>query len=263
MFEAIFLLYLPLAILVAITSGILGCFTLWRRLSYMGDSLSHFSVLGVTISIILNLDLNMVVISFALIYVSVLYILRNRLHNDTVIAILAHSGLALAIILAHIFNKIRIDFMSLLFGDILVTSNTDLLIFLALTIAVVCFTIFNWREIIITTLNINFAKSKSINTNRIDLFLFLSLAIYVVIAVKIIGAVLVASLLILPSACASIVSRSPQIMMIISIIISLICQISGIALSYCYDMPSGASIAIVGLVIFTLINIFALFRPCK
>lgn len=252
MTEAILTLYLPMIFLISFNSGLLGSLVLWRKFSNMSESISHFSVLGAAISLIFSYNLNFMLFCTSLLYVFLLYIMRKKFPSDVLVALFANIGLALALILSAFYSKIRIDFMSLLFGDILVTNQYDLGIMALITIFVLWITIANWKKIILTILNADLAKSRSINTGLVDFFIITAVVAYIAIAVKIIGAILLSSMLIIPAATASIIASSPKKMVIYSIIFSLFSQSMGMLLSLKYDLSTSGAVALCSFIIFCL-----------
>jgi len=257
MTETILTLYCPLIFLIAINSGLLGSFVLWKKYSNMSESISHFSVLGATISFLFSYNMNLMIFITSVIYVALLYMMRKRFSSDTLVALFANIGLALALVLSAFFNKVRVDFMSLLFGDILLANQNDLISLSITTFIILVVTIFNWKKIILTILNADLAKSKSINTSLIDFFIITSIVAYITIAVKIIGAILLSSMLILPAATASMVTSNPKRMVLLSMVLSLLSQITGMLVSLLHDLSTSGSIALCSFVIFCVLGIFA------
>ena len=263
MTDTIFTLYFPLMCLIAINSGLLGSFVLWKKYSNMSESISHFSVLGATISFLFSFSMNLMIFLTSLIYVGLLYTMRRKFSSDTLVALFANIGLALALVLSAFFNKIRVDFMSLLFGDILVANYSDLFAISIFTLIILAITFLHWKKIILTILNADLAKSKSINTSFIDFFIIISIVTYITIAVKIIGAILLSSMLILPAATASLVSRNPKRMVLTSMVLSLLSQITGMLVSLIYDLSTSGAIALCSFIIFCLIGLYAAIRKDK
>ena len=257
MIEGTLTLYFPIIILIAINSGLLGSFVLWKKFSNMSESISHFSVLGAAISFIFSYHLNLMIFSASLVYVALIYIMRKKFPSDILVALFANIGLALALVLSTFFSKIRIDFMSLLFGDILITNYNDLLVMLVMTIAIACITTIFWKEIVLTILSTDLAKAKSINTSMIDLFILIAVVTYITVAVKIIGAILLSSMLIIPAASASLIANSPKKMVFYSIAISLLSQTCGMVVSLKYDIATSAAVALCGFIIFCLVSFYS------
>jgi zinc transport system permease protein len=112
---------------VALVAGPLGCFIVWRRMAYFGDSLAHSALLGVALGLALHFDLTLGVLVSSAALALLLALRQRRLASDTLLGILAHSGLALSLVVLSFFETLRLDLMSYLFGDVLAVSGSDLL----------------------------------------------------------------------------------------------------------------------------------------
>jgi len=124
-----FLLYALLAgVGVAAVAGPLGCFVVWRRMAYFGDTLAHSALLGVSLGVMLDINLNITVTAIPLIMAMFLVFLEQRgfLSLDTLLGILSHSALALGLVVISLLPDVRVDLMSLLFGDLLAVTQSDL-----------------------------------------------------------------------------------------------------------------------------------------
>ena len=130
MFDDFFIRAIIAGIGVAIIVGPLGCFVIWRRLSYFGDTLSHSALLGVTLAYAfsINIVLSVFIISGIVAVLLLSLQKRTRLAGDSLLGLLAHSTLAVGLVLIGFLSSIRFDLMGLLFGDILAVTNKDILI---------------------------------------------------------------------------------------------------------------------------------------
>ena len=150
---------------LAIITGPLGCFIVWRRLSYFGDTLAHSALLGVVIAYALsfNIILSVFVIS-GIISLSLLYLQKKTyLPNDALLGLLAHSVLAIGLVLLGLLTFIRIDLMGLLFGDILSVNFQDILIIWIGGAFVLLLLIKIWRPLFAGTVNSDLAKAEGLN----------------------------------------------------------------------------------------------------
>ena len=126
-----FLLYALLGGLgVALVAGPLGCFVVWRRMAYFGDTLAHSALLGVALGVLLDINLSITVTAVPLLMALGLVFLEQRgfLSLDTLLGILSHSALAFGLMAVSFLSGVRIDLMAYLFGDILAVSRGDLLV---------------------------------------------------------------------------------------------------------------------------------------
>ena len=130
MFDDFFVRALVAGLGVALVTGPLGCFVVWRRLSYFGDTLSHSALLGVTMaySFELNIALSVFIISSAIALILIQLQKKTNLPGDALLGLLAHSSLAVGLVVIGFLTFIRFDIMGLLFGDILAVTTTDIFI---------------------------------------------------------------------------------------------------------------------------------------
>ena len=151
-----FLLYAFLAgIGVASVAGPLGCFVVWRRMAYFGDTLAHSALLGVSLGVILDVNLNITVAAIPLIMAMGLVFLEQRgfLSLDTLLGILSHSALALGLILISLLPDVRVDLISLLFGDLLAVTQSDLWVIYGVACAVMLLLGLLWQQLINITVD--------------------------------------------------------------------------------------------------------------
>ena len=237
---------------LAIITGPLGCFIVWRRLSYFGDTLAHSALLGVVIAYALsfNIILSVFVIS-GLISLSLLY-LQNKtlLPNDALLGLLAHSVLAVGLVLLGILSFIRIDLMGLLFGDILSVNVNDLLIIWIGGCVVLILLILIWRPLFAGTVNLELAKAEGLNPEIANTIFTLLIAAVIAISIKIVGILLITGLLIIPASASRNLSSTPIQMAIIASIIGVISVILGLYSSLTWNSSTGPTILSISLLIF-------------
>ena len=243
---------------VVLMAGPLGVFIIWRRMAYFGDTLSHSAILGVALGFLLSININ-IGIFISTILVATLLILAQRqkqLGSDTLLGIMAHSALSLGLILISFVEGVRVDIDSLLFGDVLSVSWNDLSIIAVGVISVLAILIFIWKPLLSLTVHEELARVEGVNVSLISAIYTLLIAILVAISMKIIGALLITSLLIIPAATARQFSRSPESMAFLSIIIGIIAVVLGLSASYLWDTPAGPSIVISASGLFLLSQLF-------
>lgn len=247
---------------VALVAGPLGCFVVWKRMAYFGDALSHAALLGVALGIGFHLNLTAAILGIAAVFsLAVLSLgLRRNYAMDTVLGILAHSMLAIGLVFVSFMKDVRIDLMSLLFGDVLAVSIPDIqLIYLGGGIVLLWLALI-WRPLLLLTIHEDIARTQGINAIRIQLQFMLLISVLVAVSIKIIGIVLITSLLIIPAAAARPFSRTPEQMAIIAAIIGMISVVGGLYGSLTWDSPSGPSIIVAALVCFLVANIITMRR---
>ena len=239
---------------LALITGPLGCFIVWRRLSYFGDTLAHSALLGVVIAYALsvNLILSVFLIS-AIISLSLLYLQKKTfLPNDALLGLLAHSVLAIGLVLLGLLSFIRIDLMGLLFGDILSVNFQDILIIWIGGCIVLILLILIWRPLFAGTVNLEIAKAEGLNPELANTIFTLLIAGVIAISIKIVGILLITGLLIIPAAASRNLSSTPIQMAIVSSIIGLLSVVLGLFSSITWNTSTGPTILSLALVIFIL-----------
>jgi len=243
---------------VVLISGPLGVFIIWRRMAYFGDTLSHSAILGVALGFLLSINVNIGIL-VSTILVAILLILAQRqkqLGSDTLRGIMAHSALSLGLILISFVEGVRVDIDSWLFGDILSVSWNDLGIIAIGVITVLVILAFIWKPLLSLTVHEELARVEGVNVSFISAIYTLLIAILVAIAMKIIGALLITSLLIIPAATARQFSRSPEAMAVFSIIFGMLAVVFGLGASYLWDTPAGPSIVVSASTLFLISQVF-------
>ena len=240
---------------VALIAAPLGCFVVWRRMAYFGEATAHAALLGIALSLALELPIFAGTLIAALLMAWVVTQLSGReLASDTLLGVTAHAGLALGLVVASFLTGVRIDLMAYLFGDILAVTLSDLYIIWFGVIIGLALIYWRWSPMLISTLNEELAYSNDINPKREKLFLTLALAVTVAVSIKVVGLLLISALLIIPAAAARNISQTPETMVITTAIIGVISAVSGLQFSYFFNSPPGPSIVCVSLVCFLILS---------
>ena len=242
---------------VAFAAAPLGCFVVWRRMAYFGDATAHAAMLGVALSLALQMSVFTGAMAVALAMAVTVTLLSGRGYAmDTLLGVLAHSALAFGLVAVSFLSGVRIDLMAYLFGDILAVSRTDLAIIWGGAAAVVALTAWRWSPLLTATLNEELAYADGVNPKREQLVLTLCLAITVAVAIKVVGVLLIAALLIIPAAAARNLSRTPESMAMIAALIGAASAVAGLGGAYVFDTPAGPSIVCVAAVVFAILSLF-------
>ncbi|MEL7105693.1 MAG: metal ABC transporter permease [Pseudomonadota bacterium] len=242
---------------VAFAAAPLGCFVVWRRMAYFGDATAHAAILGVALSLALEMSIFPGALAVALIMALTVTLLAGRGYAmDTLLGVLAHSALAFGLVAVSFLSGIRLDLMAYLFGDILAVSRADLLVIWTGAAVVVALIGWRWSALLASTLNEELAYASGLNPKREQLILTLSLAITVAVAIKVVGVLLIAALLIIPAAAARGLARTPEAMAAIAAVIGATSAIAGLQGAYVFDTPAGPSIVCVAAILFALLNLF-------
>ena len=254
MFDDFFIRALVAGIGVAIVTGPLGCFVVWRRLSYFGDTLAHSALLGVTIaySFQFNIAISVFLISSLIALILIKLQKRTNLPGDALLGLLAHSSLAGGLVVIGFLTFIRFDIMGLLFGDILAVNVTDLLIIwfggglILLVLKII------WKPLFASTVNYELAEAEGLNPDRAKAIFTILMAALIAISIKMVGLLLITGMLIIPAAMARNLSDSPFKMVLFSIIGGLLSVLIGLFSSLEFNTPSGPSIIAAALFLFIL-----------
>ena len=254
MFDDFFIRALIAGIGIALVTGPLGCFIIWRRLSFFGDTLSHSALLGVTIAFFfeLNIAFSVFLISSAIALILLKLQKTTKLPGDALLGLLAHSSLAVGLVVIGFLTTIRFDIMGLLFGDILAVNEIDLLIIWIGGALILLILKFIWKPLFASTVNHELAEAEGMNPDKVNAIFTILLAAIIAISIKIVGLLLITGMLIMPAAMARNVSNNPNQMVKLSIIGGLLSVIIGLFSSLEINTPSGPSIITAALVLFCL-----------
>jgi zinc transport system permease protein len=250
-----FLLYALLAgLALALVAGPLGSFVVWRRMAYFGDTLSHAALLGVALGFVLDISPTLAVTVGCLLLAVLLVTLQQRqpLASDTLMGILAPSTLSLGLVALSFMHNVRIDLMAYLFGDLLAISPTDLYWILGGSAVVLVLIVALWRPLLAVTVHEELARVEGLPVASLRLALMLLIAIVIAVAMKIVGVLLITSLLIIPAAAAQRHARSPEQMAVGASLLGVLAVGAGLALSWFQDTPAGPSIVVCAAGLFVL-----------
>ena len=244
-------------LIISICAALIGSSLVLRRQSMIGDGLSHVAFGAVAIAVAFG----WAPLEFSIIaaIIAAFFILRlnenSKVNGDAAIAILSASALALGTFIVSI-KGVNIDLNAYLFGSILAISAHDLIVCLILGVVIITvFTILH-RQIFAITFDETFAKSIGIKVNLYQSILAILCAVTTVIGMKMLGALLISSLIIFPCLSAMQLSRTFRQNVVISLIISIVCFIGGLVASYVFATPTGATIVLVNLCVFLLCFIY-------
>ena len=232
----------------------LGVFVIWRRMAYVGDTLSHSALLGIAIGLLFNLDHSIGVFIAAVSVALLLFVLQQQkqLGNDALLGILAHTGLAVGIIALHLGGAGGQNLEGLLFGDVLAVSWRDIAYIAITAVVVLGLMRWLWEDLFRLTVHSELARVEGVNAVRANLLFVLLVAGFVGAAFKVVGALLVTALLIMPAASARSLSKTPEQMAFFAMLLGVLAVGGGLSASYKIDTPAGPSIVAAAAVLFVL-----------
>jgi zinc transport system permease protein len=239
---------------IALVAGPLGCFVVWKRLSFFGDTLAHSALLGVLLSISFNINISITI--FVVSSLVALLLLRlektTYLAGDSLLGLISHSSLAIGLLILGFLSFIRFDIMGVLFGDILSVNTNDLLVIWIGGALILIVLSYIWKPLFASTVNFDLAEAEGMRPERVNAIFTILLAALIAISIKMVGVLLITGLLIIPTAMARNLSNNPRQMVILSIIGGLLSVFIGLYASLEINTASGPSIVSVALILFIL-----------
>ena len=234
------------AIGISIIAGSLGCFVIWKRMSYFSESISHSALLGVSLGLASGLGMHAGLVITGVLFATLIVILQQKslLSNDAILGIFSHIALSLGIVVLSIVSNNNTDYFSLLFGDILSISSVDVIWVYAVLILVITLLLVFWQRLLLLTLNESLAVAQGLNRTTYQLLFMLMIALAVSVSVQIVGVLLITSLLIIPPATARVFANTPSSMVFLSIVVAIISVMMGLGASVFYDLATGPAIVI-------------------
>ena len=237
----------------AVAAGFLGSFVVWRRMAYFGDATAHAAVLGVAIALGFQVSILGSVGVVAVLMAVGLWALTGRgFAADTVLGVLSHGALAMGLLAVALVPSARVDLDTYLFGDVLTVSKTDLAVIWGGAAVVVGVLAWRWSRMLTATVSPDLAYAAGIDPRREQLILTLLLAGVVAVSIKVVGALLITALLIIPAAAARNLSRTPEAMAVIAVICGIIAALGGVGLSFTLNTQAGPSIVCTAAALFVL-----------
>lgn len=237
---------------MALGCSFLGVFLVLRRFSLIGDGLAHVSFATVAIALLLHAQ--PMVVSIPLVALASLVILnlndRAKVYGDAAIGLVSAFGIALGVIIASTAGGFNVDLFSYLFGNILSVSNLEVWLTAGISLLVILVTVLFYHDLFAITFDEEYAKVTGIKVKAVNKILIILTALIVVLGIKIVGTMLVSSLIILPAVSALQVMRSFRGTIVLAGIFATTSVMAGIFISYILNYPSGATIVMVNFIFF-------------
>ncbi|MEE8275869.1 MAG: zinc ABC transporter permease subunit ZnuB [Alphaproteobacteria bacterium] len=239
---------------VALVAGPLGSFVVWRRMAYFGDTLAHAALLGVALGVLAGVNVTLGIIAACLVTALLLLGLQRQrlLASDTLLGLLAHGSLSLGLVALAFLETVRIDLMGYLFGDVLAVTAADLAwIYGGGGVALVILAAI-WRPLLAVTVHEELARVEGVNVTAVHMAFMVLIALVIAVALKIVGILLITSLLIIPAAAARRFAATPEQMAVLAAAFGVLAVAGGLLASLHWDTPSGPSIVVAAVALFAL-----------
>lgn len=253
---------LVVGVVLAVTAGLIGVSLVLRRKAMIGDGLSHVGFGAFAIATVIGV----MPLQFALPIVILAAILilqvnqKSKVDADALIAMLSAGALAVGTLVISVVKGVNTDINNYLFGSILALDDLDVVVGVIFSIVVILFFIVKYHEIFAMTFDENFAKSIGLKTERLNTIFATLCAVIVVLGMRLVGALLISSLIIFPTVTAMQVVKSFKAVVFSSVVVSVFCMVMGIIFSYFVATPTGATIVIFNVMAFLLAKVVEVLR---
>lgn len=243
--------------LVSLCSALLGVSLVLKKYSMIGDGLSHVAFGALAVAVACNIAPLYIAIpiviaaAFILLHISE----NSKIKSDAAIGLISTVSIAIGVITISLSKGMNSDLNSYMFGSILAMSLSDVILSIALSVCVLIVFVLFYNKMFAVTFDENFAKATGIKANRFKIILSILTAITIVIGMRMMGTMLISSLIIFPSLTAMCVCKTFKSVVVTSGIVSVICLFFGIIISYVYAIPTGASIVITNAIMFVLFRL--------
>ncbi len=239
---------------VALIAAPLGCFIVWRRMAYFGDTLAHSSLLGVALALATSLPLMLSVFVVSLGVALSLVVLQraNWVSTDSLLGLLSHGSLAVGLVVFSLLDRPSAYLVEMLLGDILTVTERDIVLIFAVAAAVAAVLVLAWRPLIAMTVNQDLAAAEGQRPLLMHMLLVVLMAAVIAVSIQIVGVLLITSLLIVPAVTARRFAGRPEVMVILAAGFGLLASQAGLWGSLHWDTPSGPSIVVASFVVFLL-----------
>lgn len=240
--------------LIAICCSLLGVFLVLKKFSLIGDGLAHVSFASVAIALLFSASPLLVSVPIVILASFIILKLNEKadLHGDAAIGLVSSFSIAAGVLIASLANGFNVDLMSYLFGSILVISDVDVIISILLSAGVILMVLLFYNNLFAITYDEEFAKVAGLNTRLMNYLISVLTSITIAIGIRIVGTMLISSLIVFPTVSALQISKGFKGTIVISAVVSVLCVIFGVFLSYLFSLPTGAAIVMLNAAIFLI-----------
>lgn len=243
---------LVVGVLVSLCAALLGVSLVLKRYSMIGDGLSHVGFGALAIATALNLA--PLAVAIPVVVLAAFLLLRlsqsGKLKGDAAIALLSSSALAIGVMTVSLTSGMNTDVNNYMFGSILSLSEADMRLSIVVSIAVLALFVLCYPRIFAVTFDETFSKATGVKTEAYNMLVALLTALTIVLGMRMMGALLISSLVIFPALTAMRVCRTFRSVTVCAAVVSVVCFLLGMVLSYAFETPSGASVVVVDLLVF-------------
>ncbi len=241
------------AVGVAAAAGLLGCFVVWRRMAYFGDATAHAAVLGVAIALGFSVSIFVGVFGVALLMALTLWALTSRtLGQDAILGVLAYGAIAVGLVASSLMGGRQVDLNAYLFADVLTVTRMDLAVVWSGAVVIAVVLAWRWQALLTSTLSPDLARAAGIDPRREELVLTLLLATVVAVSIKVVGALLITALLIIPAAAARPLARTPESMACWAVALGAGAALLGLWGALIFNTPVGATMVCASVLLFAI-----------
>jgi zinc transport system permease protein len=243
------------ALLVGAVSPIIGSFIVMRRLSFIGDTLSHTALAGVTIGVMVGL--NPIIGGMVIAVLAALGInkLREQYRNfeELAMLIISSAGMALAIVLISLSGGFTTSISTYLFGSIVVVTKMDLLAISLMAVTILLVVIFLYKELLFISFDEESAKISGIKYRSLNLIFVILVALTIAVSMRIVGILLISAMMIIPVATSMQIAKSFKQTLVLAILFAEIASISGFIIAYYFNIASGGTIVLISIVLLLVV----------
>lgn len=256
---------LVVGILISLCAALLGVPLVLKRYSMIGDGLSHVGFGALAIATALRaapLAVTLPVVVLAAFFLLQLHD-SSKIKGDAAIALISTGSLALGIMVLSLTPGMNTDINNFLFGSILGVGEDEMWLTAGLSLMVILLYGLSYNRIFALTFDESFAQATGLRTKVYNTLLALLTAVTIVLGMRTMGSLLISSLIVFPALSSMQLLRSFRSVLLLSVLISLFCFISGLILSYLYSAPTGASVALLHVAVFILFAAIARIKPLR
>ena len=239
---------------IALVAGPVGCFIVWRRMAYFGETLAHSGLFGVGLGLLLGFSLTLGAVASAIGVALLLTVLKRQrvLATDTLLGILSHASLALGLVTVGLVTGATGEHLDLLFGDILTVTWREVAIVWIGGAAVLLTLLMLWRDLIAISVHEELARAEGVNVPKVELGFILLIALMTAISMKIVGLLLITAMLVIPAAAARRLSSTPENMAVGAAALASLAVAMGLVASRLADLIAGPAIVLSAGILFVL-----------